>query len=484
MKKGLSKISLLFIDIILINLAYLLAIYIRFGGVIGIQFLSDLPRYLNNAIFITIIKLGIFNYFKMYKTVWRYASMVEIYNIITAIILSNASVLSFLFIRQANLSRSIYILTTLIDLAIIGGLRFYLRDFDRNIDVNNKDNSKMKKSMIIGADAGVMLIREYKNDEQTDSCPVVIIDDDIKRQGVIIDEIPVVGGRQSILSVVDNYHIDEIIIALPSASRKEISEIIDICKETKCKLKILPVKDKLIDEDMTISNIRDVEIEDLLGREEVEIDLDEFSSYITNKVVMVSSGGDSIGSQLCRQIAAFNPKELIILDIWGKDRDNIDDIFESGKPEVIFHAIGYRYITLIEEDPKEIIMNNVFATLNLVQAADIYNVKKFLMISTDKVANPTNIMEASKRICEMIIQSMNAHSNTEYVTIRFDNVIRKPIFIDYRLLLKSLGELKRLIMEGKEDGLINYIRHLVPNYEDSNEINKSSEDKKTPLGSA
>ena len=478
MKKKLSKIALLFMDIILINLAYLLALFIRYEGVIDIQLLSNLPRYLNNAIFITIIKLAIFYYFKMYRTVWRYTSIPEFYNVITAIILSNASVLSFLFIRQADLSRPIYILTTFIDLALIGGFRYYLRALDTNIGINTKNNPKMKRVMIIGAGyTGLMLIRVYKNHIQTNAEPVIIIDDDIKKQGQVIDGIPVVGGRQSILSVVDNYHIDEIIIAVPSASRKEIIDIIDICKETKCKLKILSGKDQLIDENMCISNIRDVKMEDLLGKEEVKLGLDEISSDITNKVVMITNEGDYIGSELCRQIADFNPKELIILDIWGKDRDGIDDIFKSGKPEVIFHTIDYPYVPLMMQSSKETIMRNVFATLNLVQAADIYNVKKFIMISTDKAANPRNMMEASKKICEIIIQSINVHSNTEYMTVELDGGIGKPIFVDYRLLLKYLQELKRLINEEKEEDVINYIRHLVPDYEDSNEGNESTENK-------
>ncbi|MDR7869509.1 MAG: nucleoside-diphosphate sugar epimerase/dehydratase [Tissierellaceae bacterium] len=612
----LSRIALVFMDLMLINLAYLLALFIRFEGVIDTQFLSYLPRYLDNAIYITIIKIGIFYYFKMYKTMWRYASITELYSIVTAIMVSNAAVLSFLFIRQANLPRSIYILTTLIDMTLVGGLRFSFRAFDRNLSSNVKKKDTMKRIMIIGAgDAGVMVIREYRNHVQLNSKPVVIIDDDIKKQGQVINGVPVVGGRQSILSAVDSYHIDEIIIAIPSASRKETREIIDICKETKCKLKILPGIYELIDGNVSIKKIRDVEIGDLLGREEIKVDLDEISSYIANKVVMVTGGGGSIGSELCRQIAGFKPKELIILDIYEntaydiqnelkrkhsdlklkvligsiRDKSRIHDIFREEKPDVVFHAAAHKHVPLMEDSPKEAIKNNVFGTLNLVQAADIYNVKKFVMISTDKAVNPTNIMGASKRICEMIVQSMNVNSKTDFVAVRFGNVlgsngsviplfkkqienggpvtvthqdiiryfmtipeavqlviqagamakggeifildmgepvkiidlakdlirlsgfepgvdipieitglrpgeklfeellldeegilntkhdkifIGKPTFTDYRLLLKSLDELNRMIKEEKDDKVIQYVRHIVPTYKDNNEVNE------------
>ena len=210
--------------------------------------------------------------------------------IVTAIVLSNAAVLGFLYIWQANLPRSVYILTTLIDMTFIGGLRFSFRAIGHNMPNINK--KKMKRVMIVGAgDAGVMVIREYRNHLQLNSKPVVLIDDDVKKQGKVINGVPVVGGRQSILSAAENYHIDEIVIAIPSASKRDISEIIDICKETKCKLKILPGMYELIDGQVTIKKIRDVEIGDLLGREEVKLDLESISTYLTNRVVLVTGGG-------------------------------------------------------------------------------------------------------------------------------------------------------------------------------------------------
>ncbi len=619
MEKRLNKLILIIGDIILINIGYILALYIRFDGVIDKQFLSYLSRFLDNAVYISILKILVFIYFKMYKTIWKYASIEELLNIVTAIIASNTVVLSFLFIRQANLPRSIYIIVSLIDMVLIGGLRFSFRAIGKNSLTRPFVTKDQKRIMIIGAgDAGVMVIKEYKNHTQLNSQPVAIIDDDIRKQGQVINGVPVVGGRQSILSAVEKLKIDEIVIAIPSASRKDISDIIEICKKSKCKLKILPGIYELIDGDVSIKKIRDVQIEDLLGRDEIKTNLDEISSYITNKVIMVTGGGGSIGSELCRQISQFKPKKLIILDIYEnsaydiqnelkrkyenlnlkvligsiRDKTRVDNILNIEKPEVIFHAAAHKHVPLMEESPKEAIKNNVFGTLNLAQAADRHGVKKFVMISTDKAVNPTNIMGASKRICEMIIQSINVTSNTEYVAVRFGNVlgsngsviplfkkqiaeggpvtvthpdiiryfmtipeavqlviqagamakggeifildmgepvkivdlakdlirlsgfepnvdipivftglrpgeklfeellldeegisttshnkifVGKPTFTDYKLLLKSFKELDKVIKEGNNEDVFNYVKLIVPTYKDNSEVNDKIE---------
>ncbi|NLN15607.1 MAG: polysaccharide biosynthesis protein, partial [Tissierellia bacterium] len=617
MKRKLNRIGLFLVDLVLINLAYILALLIRFEGVVDTRFINYLSRYLDYAVYITILKLAIFTYFKMYKTIWRHASVLELYSIVTAIVLSNAAVLGFLYIWQANLPRSVYILTTLIDMTFIGGLRFSFRAIGHNMANINK--KMMKRVMIVGAgDAGVMVVREYRNHLQLNSKPVVLIDDDVKKQGKVINGVPVVGGRQSILSAAENYHIDEIVIAIPSASKRDIREIIDICKETKCKVKIVPGMYELIDGQVTIKKIRDVEIGDLLGREEVKLDLESISTYLTNRVVLVTGGGGSIGSELCRQVARFNPEKLIIFDIYEnsaydiqnellrkyeklnlkvligsiRDRNRVDEIFKAEKPDVVFHAAAHKHVPLMEASPKEAIKNNVFGTLNLVQAADKYKVKRFVMISTDKAVNPTNIMGASKRICEMIIQSIDINSETEFVAVRFGNVlgsngsviplfkkqienggpvtvthkdviryfmtipeaaqlviqagamakggevfvldmgkpvrimdlakdlirlsgfepgvdipieiiglrpgeklyeellldeegiettshnkifIGKPIYTDYKLLLKSLEELKRIVREEGEEELVQFVKHMVPTYKDNTEVNKRVE---------
>ena len=448
---GKRRSFILFIlDTILINISYLLSLYIRFeGDISGTQFLEYFIKYKEHFIYITAIKLVIFLYFKLYKSVWKYASIEELINIVVASIVSNAAILSYMFIMQSNLPRSIYVLATLLDMVLIGGIRFSSRAVNSiGGGILKRDNQK--KIMIIGGgDAGAMVIREYKNHTQLDSKPIAIIDDSEKKQGQMINGVQVVGKRVDIPTVAEKLKIDEIIIAMPSASKKEIRNIVEIAKTTKAKLKILPGMFELIDGKVSIKNIREVDIGDLLGREEIKTDLREISSYITNKIVLVTGGGGSIGSELCRQIANFNPKKLIIVDIYEnnaydiqnellrkykdlnlrtviasvRDKDRIMELMNNEKPQVVFHAAAHKHVPLMEESPKEAIKNNVFGTLNLAQAADKAGVDKFVMISTDKAVNPTNIMGASKRMCEMIIQSINSVSQTEFVAVRFGNVL-------------------------------------------------------------
>lgn len=449
MNRRKNTILLVALDIVLINISYLLSLFIRFdGNIAGNQFMDYFLKYKEHFIFITIIKLMIFTYFKFYKSAWRYASVEELMNIVIACIVSNTVILSYMFIRQANLPRSIYVLTALLDMVLLGGIRFSFRTLNNFSIIKNGKNQK--KILIIGAgDAGAMVIREYKNHAQLNSRPVAIIDDSDTRRGQIIHGIPVVGNRNDIPMVVDKYNIDEIIIAMPSVSKAEIKNIVEIAKLTKVKLKILPGMFELIDGKVSISTIRDVDIEDLLGREAIRTDLKEISSYISGKIIMVTGGGGSIGSELCRQIASFNPKRLIIIDIYEnnaydiqnellrdykdldlkvyiasiRDKERIDSLLRKERPQVIFHAAAHKHVPLMEDSPKEAIKNNVFGTLNLAQAAHNFNVERFVMISTDKAVNPTNIMGASKRVCEMIIQSLNDVSETEFVAVRFGNVL-------------------------------------------------------------
>jgi FlaA1/EpsC-like NDP-sugar epimerase len=450
MQRKNRNIILLILDIILINLSYVLALYIRFDGrIVGNQFLEYFIKYKEHFIYITLIKIVIFFYFKLYKSVWKYASVIELMNIVVASIVSNTAILSYMFIMQANLPRSIYPLATLLDMVLIGGVRFSLRAFG-SVDGGIFKKDDKKRIMIIGGgDAGAMVIREYKNHTQLNSKPVGIIDDNVKKHGHTINGVPVVGNRSDIPIMVEKLKVDEIIIAIPSASKKEIGNIVEIAKTTKCKLKILPGMFELIGGEVSLNKIRDVDIEDLLGREEIKVDLHEITSYVTNKVILVTGGGGSIGSELCRQIASFNPKKLIILDIYEnnaydiqnelirkyksinlkvvigsiRDKDRINELMDNERPEVVFHAAAHKHVPLMEASPKEAIKNNVFGTLNLAQAANHYGVTKFVMISTDKAVNPTNIMGASKRMCEMIIQSINSTSQTDFVAVRFGNVL-------------------------------------------------------------
>lgn len=443
-------ISLLAIDAILINISYILSLYIRFeGDIVGKQFTSYFIRYREHFLYITAIKLLVFFFLKLYKPVWKYASIEELMTIVMASILSNAVVLSYMVVRRDMLPRSIYILVALLDMVLIGGVRFSFRAFS-TMGGNLLSHTRHKSVMIIGGgDAGALVIREYKNHTQLNSRPVAIIDDSKDKQGQMINGVPVVGNRDDIVVKAKKLKIDEIIIAMPSASRREIKDIVEIAKETKCKLKIVPGMFELIDGKVSIKNIRDVDIEDLLGRDPIKVDLEEISSYLADKVVLVTGGGGSIGSELCRQISRFSPRRLIILDIYEnnaydiqnellrfhkdldlktyiasvRDRDRIFELMARERPDVVFHAAAHKHVPLMEFSPKEALKNNVFGTLNLAEAASKYNVDKFVMISTDKAVNPTNVMGASKRICEMIVQSIDRVSETDFVAVRFGNVL-------------------------------------------------------------
>ncbi|WP_352419492.1 nucleoside-diphosphate sugar epimerase/dehydratase [Proteiniborus sp.] len=447
MQKKAKVFFLVIMDIILINLAYYLALYLRFDGNIEVKYLNT---YIDNALIITLLKIVVFHYFKLYKSLWRYASIDELLNVVVASIVANAGVISLLFARQTFLPRSIYAITTMLDMILLGGIRFSYRALRRISGSRLSSRKDFKHIMIIGAgDAGAMVIRELKNHTQLNSKPVAIIDDDLLKKGQRINGVPVMGQRVDIVTVANKMDIDEIIIAIPSAGKSEIRNIVTECKKTRCKLKILPGMYELIDGKVSIKEIRDVQIEDLLGRDEVKLNIDEISGYLKDKRILVTGGGGSIGSELCRQIAKFKPNELCVLDIYEnnaydlqnelkrkykdlnlkvyiasvRDKKRIDEVMKEIRPDVIFHAAAHKHVPLMEDNPKEAIKNNVFGTLNLAQAADTYGVKRFVMISTDKAVNPTNIMGASKRICEMIIQSIDKKSETEFVAVRFGNVL-------------------------------------------------------------
>ena len=304
--------------------------------------------------------------------------------------------------------------------------------------------------MIIGAgDAGNSIIKEIATSNFSTMIVSCIIDDDRSKWGSYIQGVKVEGGRDKILECVDTHSIDEIFVAIPSAPRHTIKELLDICKETECKLRSLPGIYQLVNGEVSVSKLRDVEVEDLLGREPIKVDIDSILGYVQNKVVLVTGGGGSIGSELCRQIASHNPKQLIIVDIYEnnaydiqqellnkhpdmdlvvliasvRNTNRVNRIFEIYSPDIVYHAAAHKHVPLMETSPNEAVKNNIFGTWKTAQAAAMYGVEKFVMISTDKAVNPTNIMGASKRICEMIIQTFNRHYDTEFVAVRFGNVL-------------------------------------------------------------
>lgn len=320
----------------------------------------------------------------------------------------------------------------------------------------SKINKKLKYSespknvLIIGAGSlGRLVIDEMKKETGAVFKPIGVIDDDRSKLGTYINGVKVLGNRNDIKNIVENQSVDLILIAIASISSDEKKKIIEVCHETKVKVKIMPGVYEMIDGKVNLTQMRDIDLKDLLGRQEIKLSKDEIANYIKNKRVLVTGGGGSIGSELCRQIANFNPKELMILDIYEnnaydlemelnrthpelkkrvviasiRDKEKLDSVFNDFKPQVVFHAAAHKHVPLMETNPGEAIKNNIGGTLNTVECADKYGVEKFVLISTDKAVNPTNVMGATKRMCEMIIQAINKESKTDFVAVRFGNVL-------------------------------------------------------------
>lgn len=454
MKKKIISFFLISCDVLLINLAIVLSFAIRFDGDINTGLAASyLPVYLSNIITITLIKIVIFYVFGLYKNLWKYASIEELMQIVLTSFVANTGFVTYMFIMEQRLPRSIYILSFILDIILIGFLRFSFRA-TRVIRegglYNISKKSDLKRVMIIGAGhAGSLVIRELKSHENLNSKPVAIIDDDDSKQGARINGVPVLGDRYHIKKIAEAKKIDEIIIAIPSSSKKEIRDIVEECSKTKCKLKIVPGIFELIDGQVSIKKIRDVDIEDLLGRDPVMVDLEEISGYLNNKVVLVTGGGGSIGSELCRQITTFRPRKFLILDNYEnnaydiqnelirkhpeldievliasvRDKERMEEIFAKYLPQIVFHAAAHKHVPLMESNPHEAIKNNIFGTHNVATCAHEYGSERFVLISTDKAVNPTNIMGATKRVAEMIVQSMDIVSKTQFVAVRFGNVL-------------------------------------------------------------
>ncbi|MBA1334146.1 MAG: UDP-N-acetylglucosamine 4,6-dehydratase [Firmicutes bacterium] len=453
MRSSYRPVILIIVDMALVYLSYIFAFIIRFEGKIPKAYLNT---FVEMAFILIAIKIATFYYFGLYKNLWRYAGVIDVLQIIVAAGVANAVSISYLFLMQSNLPRSIYVLAFILDIFFIGGSRFgyrIIREFmggTYHALNRNGQRAHPKKALIIGAgEAGAMVIREFRNHPELNAKPVAILDDDQEKHRRRIHGVPVLGAIGKVKEVARSLDIDEIIIAIPSAKKRDIRHIIDMCKDTRCKLRILPGVYELIDGKVDVKQIRDVQIEDLLGREPINLNIEEISGYLRGKVVLVTGGGGSIGSELCRQIARFNPRLLLILDIYEnnaynlqielarshpeiktriliasiRDKARLDSIFRIYNPQVVFHAAAHKHVPLMEDNPTEAIKNNVFGTLNVAECSDKYNVEKFVLISTDKAVNPTNVMGATKRIAEMTVQMMNKRSGTKYAAVRFGNVL-------------------------------------------------------------
>lgn len=405
-----------------------------------------LPFLIASAIFV-------FALFKLYSSLWAYAGAMEVFNVTVACV--TEGIISIGIVGFVNhgvdtpLPRSFYILYGGILWILILLSRFAYRALRSFVDWRQYQNEQ-RKVLIVGAgDAGNALIKEIRNSRHLNMNIVGVIDDAQSKIGGYIHGIKILGDRNKIVDIAEKTGAKEIIIAIPSASPGELKELLDICKQTKCELKKLPGIYQFVNGDVSVSNLKNVDVNDLLGREPIKVDLTSILDYVAGKVIMVTGGGGSIGSELCRQIASHNPKQLVLVDIYEnstydiqqelrnsfprlnlvvliasvRNTKRMDMIFEKYNPDIVYHAAAHKHVPLMEDSPNEAVKNNVLGTWKVVQAADRWKVKRFVMISTDKAVNPTNIMGATKRICEMIIQTYDKHSDTEFVAVRFGNVL-------------------------------------------------------------
>lgn len=444
MKIGRRILSLVTFDNIFIWLSIWSSYYLRFDGQIPSNYMTQcLWLGLVSSCITTFCML----YFRLYNRVWQYASIGEIVSIFKAITLSVLASTILLRIMGSYVPISIVLRNYETMLILIGGSRFVWR-FVREYLFKHVEGSD--NALIVGAgDCGLMIAREMMQNSRSTMKPVAFIDDSSAKHGHRILGLPVVGGRDRIEETVQKFNIKEIVIAIPSANRTTISAIIEISKRTKAKLKIMPMLDDLIQGKVSISKMRNVDVEDLLGRDPVKVDLEGIANYVEDKVVLVTGAGGSIGSELCRQIARFQPRLLLLLghgensiytiememrrkfpdlalesviaDV--QDRRRMEDVFRKHRPHVVFHAAAHKHVPLMEKNPSEAIKNNVFGTRNVAECADQFGAERFVLISSDKAVNPTSIMGATKRIAEMFIQSLDKTSSTKFVAVRFGNVL-------------------------------------------------------------
>ena len=444
------RIVLVITDIILINGSVFLSLIMRFEINIASVPEEYIQKYIVNVIPFTIVTLIIFWCFRMYHSLWQYASIAELYKIVEACVVAELAHLCVTSFMGWMLPRSCYFTSGVFLIVAMSASRFMYRLLRQLIN-EYRHTSEQVKIMIIGAgEATSVLMREISNSRYLDNSKVVcIIDDDLGKVGKYIRGVKIVGTRDHIKEYARYYDIDEIIFAIPSASTKDKREILNICKETSCNLKILPGVYQMVDGEINIKDLRNVDVLDLLGRDPVKVDIESIMGYVKDKTVLVTGGGGSIGSELCRQLVSHKPKCLVIFDIYEnnaydiqqelkikypdanvvtligsiRNTSRLESVFEQYKPDIVYHAAAHKHVPLMEVSPNEAIKNNVVGTWNVAKMADKYGVKKFVMISTDKAVNPTNVMGATKRICEMIIQSFNEKSKTDFVAVRFGNVL-------------------------------------------------------------
>ena len=445
----INKVLLLLVDGFSVALCSFLGLLMRFDmnvAHIPAPYMRAVERMIPAFILVTLV---IFWVAKLYHTLWRFANSRELIGIVAAAAASTVFTIIYSYFTYNAVPRSFFPFYFICLLACVCITRYSTMIF-RTLAASRNHGKHARNTMIIGAgEAGNMVMKELIMSDYLDARIKCFIDDDVHKHNTYIHGVKVVGGRDKILESVEKYDINEIIIAMPSIGKKTTKELVDICRDTDCELKILPGMYQFVTGDLDLSMIRNVQIEDLLGRETVDVDVQSIMGYVSKKCVLVTGGGGSIGSELCRQIAANHPRRLIILDIYENNAydiqqelkqkypyldlivligsvrhtNRVNSIFAQYHPDIVYHAAAHKHVPLMEDSPNEAIKNNVFGTYKVAAAADRYGVSRFVLISTDKAVNPTNIMGASKRMCEMIVQAFNNRSNTDFVAVRFGNVL-------------------------------------------------------------
>lgn len=448
--KFIRVVCLVIADAMLINAAAFLALFVRFEfdfeQLRQSGYMDGLVTYswLN-----TLGSLLIFYLMKLYDSLWEFASTAELVRVFIASVISAGVCVVGMMMLKISMPRSFVLLYAGALTALCSAIRLLYREL-RRARMRSHGGIGQKRTMLIGGgQAGSMVLREFQFSAHSENNVVCIIDDDRSKHGSYMRGVKIVGGRDDILHMAEKYGVEEIVLAIPSASRRERLDILDICHLTGCSLRTLPGLYQLANGEVSIQSIKHVDIEDLLGRDTVKTDLNEVKAYVQDKVVLVTGGGGSIGSELCRQAAAMGPKQLIVFDIYEnnaydlqmelrhrhpeldlvvligsvRDETRVNNIFAKYHPDLVCHAAAHKHVPLMGDSPFEAIKNNVFGTYNAARAADRFGTQRFILISTDKAVNPTNVMGASKRICEMVVQTVNERSKTEFVAVRFGNVL-------------------------------------------------------------
>ena len=447
----MRRIGFMFCDAVSVVVASFLALIARFD--FSYNSIPD-PVYVNTfknfVPYLIVIALVVFWLFHLYQSLWEYAGASEMLSVVgAAAVTSIAQMLIIHLVLHWTYPRSCYVFFGGFLLAFVLLSRFCYKAIRLSTE-KKVTNAKSINVMVIGAgEAGSSLIREMKSSTFIEKNALCVIDDDPTKIGNYIHGVKVVGNRDAIVENAVKYDIDEIIIAMPSVSKAKVREIIEVCKHTKCELKTLPGMYQLVNGEVNVSQLRKVDVTDLLGRDQIQVDLNSIMGYVKDKVILVTGGGGSIGSELCRQISSHKPKQLIIFDIYEnsaydiqqelktkypdlnlvvligsvRNTNRVNSVFEKYHPDIVYHAAAHKHVPLMEDSPNEAIKNNVLGTWKVAEAAATHGTKRFVMISTDKAVNPTNIMGASKRMCEMIVQAYNRRSETEFVAVRFGNVL-------------------------------------------------------------